>query len=464
MIFESTICAPATSGKGALAIIRVSGPDAIDLCSRLISFPDPDKNLAVQQANTVHFGTLMDKSGVLDEVMVSLYKAPHSFTGEDSVEISCHASPFIRKRILEILMEQGVSLARPGEFTQRAYLNGKMDLSQAEAVADLIASESKSAHRIALDQMRGGFSREISMLREELLYFVSLIELELDFSEEDVEFANRVQLSDLIERILEMTGKLILSFRQGNVIKNGVPVAIAGKPNTGKSTLLNLLLNEEKAIVSDIAGTTRDAIEDTVNIEGIIFRFIDTAGIRESVDIIENLGIRKTYQKIDQAAIVLLLADAGDDEKITLAALEEIRKQISGKEKQLVLVLNKSDLAGSHRKMPETLNLSTGEYFINISAKTGENTEKLKEILIEASNLKNLDDEGVIISNLRHYEALGNASESLMRVKEGLKSGLPGDLLAQDIRQTMHHLGEITGEVTTEEILGNIFKNFCIGK
>ena len=464
MISDTTICALATSGSGALAIIRISGPDTITNCDKVLSFSDSMKKLKDQSPNTIHFGLIRDESEVLDEVIISLFKAPHSYTGEDSVEISCHASPYIEKRILEILVQQGMILAKPGEFTQRAYLNGKLDLSQAEAVADLIASESKAAHRIALDQMRGGFSKEIISLRQELLSFVSLIELELDFGEEDVEFANRHQLKALVEKILSLIENLINSFRQGNAIKNGVPVAIIGKPNVGKSTLLNRLLNEDKAIVSEIAGTTRDAIEDTVTLEDIIFRFIDTAGIRETEDIIENLGIRKTMQKIEQAAIVLLLADAGDDVQVTIAALEEIRKQISGKEKQLVLVINKSDLKDHSLIRSDNFKLETNEYQVNISAETGENIDKLKSILLESSHLNKLDNSGVIVSNVRHYEALTHVSENLKRVIEGLEGKLPEDLLAQDIRQAMHYLGEITGEVTTDEVLGNIFRNFCIGK
>ena len=462
MIFDTTICAPATSGKGAIAIIRVSGPDSIAICDKLISFGDTNKSLYSQTGNTVHFGNFMDSDQVLDEVLISVFKAPHSYTGEDSAEITCHASSYIQNRILGLLIENGSFLAKPGEFTQRAYLNGKLDLSQAEAVADVVAAESKAAHRISLNQMRGGFSKEISFLRDELLHFVSLIELELDFGEEEVQFAGREQLAELVDKILAIIDRLINSFKQGNVIKNGVPVAIIGKPNVGKSTLINLLLNEEKAIVSEIAGTTRDAIEDTVNLEGITFRFIDTAGIRESTDIIENLGIRKTYQKIEQASIILLLTEATDNEA-TISAFEEVRKQIKGKDKKLVLVINKSDKNASILS-PEVLNLSPSEYFIKISAKTGLHVNELINILLEASSVGNLDGHAVIISNQRHYEALSHASESLRRVKEGLVSKLPEDLLAQDIRLTMHYLAEISGEITNDEVLGNIFKNFCIGK
>ena len=464
MIFDTTICAPATSGKGALAVIRISGPGSINICEQFVSFPDQKKKLSDQAANTIHFANILDQKQVLDEVIISLFRAPHSYTGEDSIEISCHASPYIQKRILEILVEKGAYLAKPGEFTQRAYLNGKLDLSQAEAVADLIASETRSAHRVAMDQMRGGFSEEIRSLRKELLHFVSMIELELDFSEEDIEFADRNQLKSLVEKILSITEGLILSFRLGNVIKNGVPVAIIGKPNVGKSTLLNRLLNEDRAIVSEIAGTTRDAIEDTITLQGITYRFIDTAGLRETADIIENLGIRKTYQKIEQAAIILLLADARDELKTVLNAVREIRKQIEGMEKQLILVLNKSDLRPESSKTMKNLDLKPNEYFIRISAVTGENIDQLEKLLIEASGLGNLDQHGVIVSNIRHFEALEHVSENLWRVIDGLGNNLPEDLLAQDIRQTLHYLGEITGEITTDEVLGNIFKNFCIGK
>lgn len=464
MIFDSTICAPATSGNGAIAVIRISGPDSIGICDRIISFRDKKKKLSEQPGNTIHHGNIFDNNQILDDVLISLFRAPHSYTGEDSIEISCHASPYIRKRLLEILVEKGAALAKPGEFTQRAYLNGKLDLSQAEAVADLISSETRAAHRIAMDQMRGGFSAEIRLLRQELLHFVSLIELELDFSEEDVEFADRDNLKILVEKILTVTEGLILSFRQGNVIKNGVPVAIIGKPNVGKSTLLNRLLNEDRAIVSEIAGTTRDAIEDTISLQGITYRFIDTAGLREPADIIEDLGIRKTYKKIEQAAIILLLADARDELMTVMKAVREIRKQIEGMEKQLILVLNKSDLSPDSSITLKNLNLNPNEYFIRISAETGENIDQLEKLLIEASGLGNLDHHGVIISNIRHFEALKHVSENLHRVVDGLVSDLPEDLLAQDIRQALHYLGEITGEITTDEVLGNIFKNFCIGK
>ena len=417
-------------------------------------------------ANTIHFGEILDGAEVLDEVLVSVFKAPHSYSGEDSLEISYHASPYIQKRILELLIENGAKLAGPGEFTQRAFLNGKMDLAQAEAVADLIASENRASHRIALNQMRGGFSKELATLRKELLHFTSMIELELDFSEEDVEFANRDALKNLVLKMSDKTNRLILSFKSGNVIKNGVPVAIIGKPNVGKSSLLNRLLNEDKSIVSELPGTTRDSIEDTVRIGEITFRFIDTAGIRETADIIENLGIRRTYQKIEQASIILLIADATDETEIIAGSFLEIRKQIAKQDKQLVLVINKSDLASKSRsdELKEMLNLEENEYLVEISAKNVVNIDTLELVLIDASKLGNLDKDAVVISNIRHYESLRRASENLERVKEGLTTNLPSDLLAQDLRQVIYYLGQITGEISADEVLGNIFRNFCIGK
>jgi tRNA modification GTPase len=465
MIFDTTICAPATSGLGAISIIRLSGPHSFEVADSIF-FSPLKKTLAEMPANTIHFGEIYDGSEVIDEVLISVFKAPHSYTGEDSLEISCHASPFIQKRILELLVEKGAKLAGPGEFTQRAFLNGKMDLTQAEAVADLIASENRASHRIALNQMRGGFSKELARLRKELLHFTSMIELELDFSEEDVEFANRDSLKTLVFNMLSIIYGLIDSFKKGNVIKNGVPVAIIGKPNVGKSSLLNRLLNEDKAIVSEIAGTTRDSIEDTVRIGDIAFRFIDTAGLHETADIIENLGIRKTYQKIEQSSIILLLADARDETGIIVASFQEIRKQIENQDKQLVLVVNKSDLTGYGRaaELSEKLHFKLNEHLVEISATKSENIDQLDQILLKASNLGKLDKDAVVISNIRHYEALRLTADNLNRVKEGISSGLPSDLLALDLRQAIHYLGEITGEITTDEVLGNIFRNFCIGK
>ncbi len=447
-------------------MIRVSGGKAIPMVEQIFEPATEGKLLHEQAPNTIHFGTIHSGDEVIDEVLVSLFRAPHSYTGEDSVEISCHGSPYIQQKILELLVAGGAVPARPGEFTQRAFLNGKMDLSQAEAVADLVAAESEGAHRVALQQLRGGFSDKLRSLRSQLLHFISMIELELDFSEEDVEFANREQLTGLVNEIRLLIDQLIRSFQLGNVLKNGVPVAIIGRPNVGKSTLLNALLKEERAIVSDIEGTTRDTIEDTIHLEGISFRFIDTAGIRETADTIENLGIRRTYQKIEQASVVLLLVEAGDPPSMIRQSLEAIRKQIEGAGKHLVVVLNKADRVSNDRlrELEKGLVLEQNEQLIAIAASKGEGIDELSALLLDIVNLGSLKHQDVVISNVRHYNALRSASEGLARVSEGLSSTLPSDLLAQDIREVLHFLGEITGEVTTDEILGNIFRNFCIGK
>lgn len=465
MSFDSTICALATSGHGAIAVIRISGPAAIRIADSLFHPATAGKKLSEQAANTIHFGTINKENEIVDEVLLSLFRAPHSYTGEDSIEISCHGSPYIQQKILELLLAQGAEPARPGEFTQRAFLNGKMDLSQAEAVADLIAAESEGAHRVALQQLRGGFSDRLKSLRDQLLHFISMIELELDFSEEDVEFADRAKLVSLVNQIASLIDELINSFQLGNVLKNGVPVAIIGRPNVGKSTLLNAILKEDRAIVSDIEGTTRDSIEDTINLEGVNFRFIDTAGIRETADTIENLGIRRTYQKIEQSSVVLLLTEAADDPAIIQQSIEAIRKQLNGG-KHLVVVLNKSDSVPveQQKKLQEKISLRENERIISISAEQGENIDELTSLLLEIVNLGSIKHQDVVISNIRHYNALKSASEALLRASEGLNTSLPTDLLAQDIREVLHYLGEITGEVTTDEILGNIFKNFCIGK
>lgn len=466
MLNETTICALATPGHGAISVIRVSGPEAIQIVESYFKAAAEDKVLKDQAPNTIHFGTIQKEKEVVDEVLVSLFKAPHSYTGEDSVEISCHGSPYIQQRILELLVAAGATPAKAGEFTQRAFLNGKMDLSQAEAVADLIAAESEGAHKVALQQLRGGFSHKMKSLRDQLLYFISLIELELDFSEEDVEFADRSKLAGLVNDIRSLIDELIQSFQIGNVLKNGVPVAIIGRPNVGKSTLLNALLKEERAIVSDIEGTTRDSIEDTINLEGITFRFIDTAGIRETADTIENLGIRRTYQKIEQASVVMLLVEASDSPALIQRSLEAIQTQVQGHTKDLILVLNKDDQVDDNKLMAleRTITLNTNEKLIPISAESGHNMDKLSALLLDMVSIGSLKHQDVVISNIRHLNALKSASESLSRVSEGLTTTLPTDLLAQDIREALHFLGEITGEVTTDEILGNIFKNFCIGK
>ncbi len=462
MTDNSTIYALATPpGNGAIAVIRLSGDAAISITDSLYAARNPLKKLRSQKPNTIHFGALVFKNETLDEVLISLFKGPNSYTGEDVVEISCHGSVYIQQKIMQAISACGARLAQPGEFTMRAFLNGKLDLSQAEAVADLIASQSEASHKVALNQMRGGFSTILSLLRDQLLHFISLIELELDFSDEDVEFADRKQLVKLLNDIKTHINQLISSFNYGNVIKNGVPVAIIGRTNVGKSTLLNSLLNEEKAIVSEIAGTTRDVIEDTITIDGIAFRFIDTAGIRHTTDTIENLGIERTFDRIDKARIILYLAEAKDP-------FEEIRKAVSAipvKESQhLILVLNKCDQLTDNEILDlENKLKSTPWPFVLISAKNRKHLSLLEKKILEEVNAGKTDS-GVIITNIRHYEALQLASVSLNRAFDGIKNHLPTDLIAQDIREIIFHLGEISGEITTDEVLGNIFKNFCIGK
>ncbi|MFA5587150.1 MAG: tRNA uridine-5-carboxymethylaminomethyl(34) synthesis GTPase MnmE [Mariniphaga sp.] len=465
MLDQSTICAISTSpGSGAIAVIRLSGTDAIAIAAKVFQSPNKNKKLEEQPGNTLHFGQIVSKGEIVDEVVVALFRSPHSFTGEDIVEISCHGSVYIQQKLLEILIENGARMARPGEFTQRAFLNGKMDLSQAEAVADVIAASNKAAHKLALNQMRGGFAKEIQALRDQLLHFTAMIELELDFSEEDVEFADRKELKELAEKVEHLLRKLKDSFQLGNVIKNGIPVAIVGETNVGKSTLLNALLNEEKAIVSDIHGTTRDVIEDVVNIHGTAFRFFDTAGIRETKDHIESLGIERTYNKLEQAAVVLLVVDMHTPYPIVEQRIEEIRKRISN-DRKLIVVANKIDTgnAGTIRKM-ERFETKANENLVFIAAKTKQNLEQLIDLMIHSVNMEQVNQEDVIVTNVRHYEILKNAHHAILRVLAGLEDGITGDFLAQDIRECLHYLSEITGEITTHEVLGHIFKNFCIGK
>ena len=465
MIDQSTICAIATSpGMGAIATIRVAGDQAISITDLIFESPKTGKKLIDQQANSLHFGTIKDGDEAIDDVVVALFRAPHSFTGENIIEIYCHGSTFIQQRILQLLISHGARMARPGEFTQRAFLNGKLDLSQAEAVADLIFSTNASAHKVALKQMRGGFSNEISKLRGELLHFIALVELELDFSEEDVEFADRRQLVELTEKIERLLKKLADSFRLGNAIKNGVPVAIVGETNVGKSTLLNALLNEEKAIVSEIHGTTRDVIEDVVNIDGTAFRFFDTAGLRETTDAIENLGIERSYSKLEQAEIVLLVVDLMNPLPLVLERIARIRQRIENQ--HLIFVGNKADLAGKERikALVAAIDLAETEDIVFISAKNRQNIDSLTDLLKEKVGLQELDSNDVIVSNIRHYEALTNAHGAVVRVIDGLHAGISGDFLAQDIRECLHYLGEITGDISTDEVLGHIFKHFCIGK
>ena len=453
---NETICALATPAGGAIAVIRISGPQALEILSHIYR---PNSSRKTQfLANTIHYGTIQNTTGdIIDDVLVSIFRAPHSYTGEDSVEISCHGSRYIISKVLELLIQNGCRQALPGEYTQRAYLNGKMDLSQAEAVADLIASTNAATHKMAMSQLRGNFSSELGILREQLLKMTSLLELELDFSDhEDLEFADRSELLELAKNIDNKIVRLSQSFEMGNAIKQGVPVAIIGKTNVGKSTLLNRLLHDDKAIVSSIHGTTRDVIEDTTIINGITFRFIDTAGIRNTTDEIERLGIERTYQKLSEAVIVLWVIDEIPDEK----EIKEIIKQTAGK--SLIIIQNKVD------KFPIVSN-SVADYkhpVLAISAKYGQGIEALEDAIFKAANIPEISENDVIITSARHYEALTLAHETFLRVIDSLENNLSGDLIAEDLRLVLSQLSEITGKgiITPNEVLGNIFKNFCVGK
>ena len=473
MLNQDTICAVSTApGAGGIAVIRVSGPKAIVICNTIFVPRTAGKDLLSQKAYTLRYGSIWRgvethgraslQTALIDEVLVALFRAPHSFTGEDTVEITCHGSVYIQQQIMQLLIENGCRSALPGEYTQRAFMNGKMDLSQAEAVADLIASTSEGQHRLALNQMRGGFSHELRNLREQLLHITSLMELELDFSDhEELEFADRSELSALAAHIETVISRLANSFSVGNVIKNGIPVAIIGETNAGKSTLLNALLNEEKAIVSDIHGTTRDVIEDTINIGGITFRFIDTAGIRETHDAIESIGIERTFQKLDQANIVLWMIDASDASLQIAQLSEKILPRSVGK--QLILVFNKADLlTDTSGIIPAGLPENVQSIFI--SAKKREHIDELQDLLIQAAHIPSLSQNDIIVTNIRHYEALTHALESIHRVQEGLSANLSGDFVSQDLRECIYHLSDIVGEVTTDQVLRNIFERFCIGK
>lgn len=462
MISQDTIVALATpSGAGAIAIIRISGQDAIGIAATVFTSAK-GKDITKQKSHTLHLGYIEDEGKIYDQVLLSIFKGPNSYSGEDTVEISCHGSVFIQQQIIQLLIRKGCRMANAGEFTLRAFLNGKLDLSQAEAVADLVASDNEASHQIAMQQMRGGFSNEIAKLREELLNFASLIELELDFSEEDVEFADRTQFNDLLNRIEFVLKRLIDSFAVGNVIKNGIPVAIVGEPNVGKSTLLNALLNEERAIVSEIAGTTRDTIEDELVISGIGFRFIDTAGIRETQDVVEGIGIKKTFEKISQAQVVLYLCPfVANAEAINAVVLEIEKIKNQNPLKPLLIIGNKKDLY-TDSQLTELQNAIPEIVFI--SAKTGEGVQLVKDKLLSFINTGALRNNDTIVTNTRHYDSLLKALEEIEKVKWGLQSNLSADLMAIDIRQALYYFGEITGQVTNDELLGNIFANFCIGK
>lgn len=489
---EDTICAPATvPGSGAISVIRMSGEDALSIADKVICCRNGD--ISQSKGYTLKFGTVKDAEGrLVDEVLVSIFKAPHSYTGENSVEISCHASSYIVTALMDMLHAAGARAAEPGEFTQRAFLNGKMDLAQAEAVADVIASQNAAAHRIAFKQMKGGFSSELRSMRSELLELVSLMELELDFSEEEVEFADRSRLDSLLENVIAHVSRLIDSFRLGNAIKNGVPVAIAGATNTGKSTLLNALLGEERAIVSDIHGTTRDTIEETLNIDGVLFRFIDTAGIRETTETVEKIGIERTFRKISEASIVLGMIDLTRDFESSCQTINDIIEKVDFSCQQLIFLLNKTDISDVNNNVNiinYIVSLADNKEItsiiakndanceesdrkddkhtvkvIPISAKTGSGITDLRSHL--AATQRNLlgDSDTTLVTNQRHVQALTESRTSLLRVREGLAAGLPTDLASQDIREAIYHLGSIVGEISTDEVLGNIFRNFCIGK
>ena len=460
---DDTICAISTpAGMGGIAVIRISGDKAIETVMK--SWKGTD--LTKVPSHTLHLGRIVDADGeILDEVVAAIFRGPHSFTGEDVVELSCHGSLWIQQQLVALLIDNGCRAAEGGEFTRRAFMNGRMDLSQAEAVADVIASSSRASHRIAVSQMRGGFSRMLASLREQLLEFVSLMELELDFSEEDVEFADRTRLIALAEHIESVIGTLSESFAVGNAIKNGFPVAIVGETNAGKSTLLNRLLHDDKALVSDIRGTTRDVIEDTINLGGLTFRFIDTAGIRETTDTIESMGIERTFKKLDEATIVLWMIDGTQPANNIRALAPEIVERTEGK--HLIAVLNKIDCltdsqrAALHQVIAE---VAPQADIAEISAKQDIAVNELEQRLIAAANLPENDPNAVVVTNARHYDALCKAREAIIRSLDGLRSGLSGDFVSQDIRECMHYLGEITGEITTNELLGSIFSRFCIGK
>ncbi|MEO8147254.1 MAG: tRNA uridine-5-carboxymethylaminomethyl(34) synthesis GTPase MnmE [Bacteroidia bacterium] len=461
---EDTIAALATApGVAAIAMLRLSGKNAFDIINKIfVSKNNKKKDFHKVKSHTLHFGSLRDGDKEVDEVLISVFKNPHSYNGEDTIEISCHGSPYITQQVLNLCVKSGARLAYAGEFTFRAFINGKLDLSQAEAVADVIAADSESSHRVALQQLRGGFSNDIKKLRDELIHFASLIELELDFSEEDVVFANREQLKKLVSGLQITVSSLSDSFELGNVIKNGIPVVIAGKPNVGKSTLLNVLLNEERAIVSEIAGTTRDTIEEVININGVIFRFTDTAGIRETVDKIESLGVQRTYEKLGQSAVIIYMIDVDETSKLELEEiLKDLKDNLSDAKTIILPVVNKID--NSDLKSMEK-EFQSFDKITFISAKNKLNIDRLIKLLLEKVNLSKINFDSSIVVNARHKEALDNTNIALQKVLLGINAGITGDFLASDIREALYHLGLITGEISTDDLLENIFSRFCIGK
>lgn len=461
---NDTICALATpNGMGAIAVVRVSGPQAFPIVASLLQFHGKNREISEITPNRAIHGYLINNNEQLDEAVVTFFKAPHSFTGEDTAEISVHGSIYVQQKLLQVLVAHGCRMAEAGEFTRRAFVNRKFDLTQAEAIADLISAESEASHRVAINQLKGGFSKELQVMRSKLLEMTSLMELELDFSEEDVEFADRSQLKVLLEETLDKVNTLKDSFRLGNAIKSGIPVAIVGQTNTGKSTLLNALLGEDRAIVSDIAGTTRDTIEETLNINGILYRFIDTAGIRDTNETIEKIGIERTYKKISEADIVIGMIDGTMPFAEIKKAAEDIIEKVNTLKQKLILLINKRDLIDLD-KMQLLDDLRNSMSFDYLSAKDPHDVENLKACISRLEPLHDIDGNAVLVTNMRHYEALLHASDSLNSLKAGLENDIPTDLISQDLRQALYYLGSITGEITTDEMLGNIFSRFCIGK